>query len=245
MFRFIYVIITNLFRAPYIITKMRYMADHYDKYSEQERYNFAKQVIRYMTDSGKIDTQSFGMENLPQYTGYIMTPNHQGKYDVLGIITAHERPCSLVMDISKSNTILVSEFVDLLKGKRMDINDVRQAMKIIHSVSKEVKNGKKYILFPEGGYEFNNRNHMKEFKAGSFKAAVVAKVPIVPVAIIDSYKVFNSFKIGRVITQVHFLEPLYYEDYKGLRTPDIAAVVKSRIEEKIKEVKMQKIQRLF
>ena len=34
MLRFIYVIIMNLFRAPYIIPKMRKWADHPEKYSE-------------------------------------------------------------------------------------------------------------------------------------------------------------------------------------------------------------------
>ena len=29
-------------------------------------------------------------------------------------------------------------------------------------ISKEVKNGKRYILFPEGGYHFNNKNKMYE-----------------------------------------------------------------------------------
>ncbi len=32
--------------------------------------------------------------------------------------------------------------------------DVRQALTIINEVSEDVKNGKCYILFPEGGYDF-------------------------------------------------------------------------------------------
>ena len=55
----------------------------------------------------------------------MMYPNHQGKYDALGIIYTHREPCSLVMDKAKSNTILVREFVDLLQGKRLDKKDVR------------------------------------------------------------------------------------------------------------------------
>lgn len=78
-----------------------------------------------------------------------MYPNHQGKYDALGIISTHKEPCSLVMDEAKSHTILVSEFVDLLQGKRLIKDNVRQALKIITEVSEDVKNGKKYILFPK------------------------------------------------------------------------------------------------
>lgn len=236
MFKFIYVIVMNLFRAPYIIPKMRYEADHPEKFTEKQRYRLVRYIITLMMKSGRVHTECFGEEKLPKDQGYVMYPNHQGKYDALGIIISHKEPCSLVMDKAKSNMILVSEFVDLVQGKRIEKDNVRQGMQIILEVTEDVKNGMKYILFPEGGYEFNNRNKVCDFKAGSFKCAVKAKAPIVPVALIDSYKVFNTFHFGSVTTQVHFLEPLYYEDYKNLKTKDIADIVKLRIEEKINEV---------
>lgn len=236
MLRFIYVILANLFRAPYIIPKMRREADHPDKYTEKQRYRLVRHVITLMMKSGRIKTECFGEENLPKDQGYVMYPNHQGKFDALGIIISHKEPCSLVMDKAKSNTILVSEFVDLVQGKRLEKDNVRQGMQIILEVTEDVKCGMRYILFPEGGYEFNNRNKVCDFKAGSFKCAVKAKAPIVPVALIDSYKVFNTFQGGSITTQVHFLKPLYYEEYQNLKTKEIAVLVKERIEEKMNEV---------
>ena len=235
MLKFIYVIIMNLFRAPYMIPKMRREAEHPEKYSEEERYELARHVIRLMKLTGGIHTKAYGTENLPEEGGYMMYPNHQGKYDALGIIHTHKKTCSLVMDKAKSKTILVREFVDLLGGKRLDKKDVRQALTVINEVAKEVKEGKRYILFPEGGYDFNNRNNVCNFKAGSFKIALKTKAPIVPVALIDSYKVFNSFWLGPVTTQVHYLKPIYAEEYGNLKTPEIAELVRNRIQEKIDE----------
>ena len=91
-----------------------------------------------MKVTGGIHTKSYGTELLPTEGGYMMYPNHQGKYDALGIIYTHREPCSLVMDKAKSNTILVREFVDLLQGKRLDKKDVRQALMITDEVSEEV-----------------------------------------------------------------------------------------------------------
>lgn len=236
MLKLFYVIFMNLHRAPYIIPRMRKEADHPERFSEEQRYSLVQHAIYLMNKTGKINTIATGLENLPKEGGYMMYPNHQGKYDALGIIISHKEPCSFVMDKAKSNTILVSEFVDLLQGKRLEKDNVRQGMQIILEVSEDVKKGMKYILFPEGGYEFNNQNKVCDFKAGSFKCAVRAKAPIVPVALIDSYKVFNTFHLGSITTQVHFLKPLYYEDYKDLKTKEIADLVKQRIEEKIKEV---------
>lgn len=236
MLKFIYVILMNLFRAPYMIPKMRKEADHPEKYSEEERYELARYAIHLMKMTGAIHTKAYGTENLPETGGYMMYPNHQGKYDALGIMDTHDRPCSLVMDKAKSNTILVKEFVDLVQGKRLDKKNVRQALSIINEVAKEVSNGARYILFPEGGYDFNNRNNVCNFKAGSFKIALKSKAPIVPVALIDSYRVFNSFWMGPVTTQVHYLKPIYFEEYGSLRTQEIANLVRDRIQEKIDEV---------
>ena len=77
---------------------------------------------------------------------------------------------------------------------------------------------------------------MCNFKAGSFKIALKSKAPIVPIALIDSYKVFNSFHIGPITTYVHYLKPITYDEYRDMKTPEIAALVKERIEEKIREV---------
>ena len=76
-------------------------------------------------------------------------------------------------------------------------------------------------------------NEMLEFKGGSFKAATKAKCPIVPVALIDSFKPFDTNSIAPVTVQVHFLKPLYYDDYKDMKTNDIAELVRSQIQKTI------------
>ncbi len=235
MLNFLYVIFMNFFRAPFMISKMRYHADHPEKYTEEERYRLAQQAVHYMNHSGKITTIAVGTENLPEEGGYIMFPNHQGKYDVNGIVFTHEKPCSFVMDKNKSYTILVREFIDLLQGKRLEIDNPRQGIVIINAVAKAVSEGKRYILFPEGGYKFNNRNIIEEFKAGSFKIALKSHVPIIPVCLVDSYKVFNSWHVGPTTTYVYYLEPIYYEEYKDMKTQELAEYVKARIQAKMDE----------
>lgn len=238
MLNLFYVILMNLHRAPYFIPNMRMRANHPERYSEEQRYALVRHAIHLMMKTGKIHTVATGLENLPQEGGYMMYPNHQGKYDVLGIIYTHKMPCSFVMDKKKSHTILVREFCDLVQAKRLEKDNPRQGITIINEVAKEVAAGRKYILFPEGGYKFNNKNKVCDFKAGSFKIALKSKAPIVPIALIDSYKVFNSFHIGPITTYVHYLKPITYEEYKNMKTPEIAALVKQRIEKKIQEVRL-------
>ena len=58
MIKFIYVILMNLFRAPYMIPKMRREADHPEKYSVEERYALARHVIRLMKVTQNLTAQS-------------------------------------------------------------------------------------------------------------------------------------------------------------------------------------------
>lgn len=238
MLKYYWVIFANMFRLPHIICKMRRMAQPLSKYTEEERYEYVRYITKLMRRTGLIKTEGFGQENLPTQGGYIMYPNHQGKYDVYGIVSTHTNPCSVVMDKAKSYIIFVNEALELIKGKRLDKKDLRQAFSVINEVAEEVKHGARFILFPEGGYDFNNKNILQEFKAGCFKIALKSKMPIVPVVLIDSYKVFDSYHVGPVKTQVHYLEPILYEEYKDMKSVQIADLVKQRIQDKIDEVQL-------
>ncbi len=234
MLRYFKVIIWNLPRI-YMIPRMEYKALHSDKYTEEECYAYAKLAVRRMMRAGHITTKRFGVENLPKEGGYVMFPNHQGKYDALGIIYVHDKPCSIVIDDAKSHGILVKQFIDLLHGKRMVKNDLRQSASVIKELAEETKNGRRFIIFPEGGY-YHNHNTLGKFKPGCFKSAMKARAPIVPVALIDSYKVFEEWTLRKVETQVHFLKAISYDEYKGMTTTQVADVVREMISNKIDEV---------
>jgi len=181
-----------------------------------------------MMRNGRIRTESFGQELLPEEGGYVMYSNHQGKYDTLGIMISHPKPCTIVMDAGRSRLPIVDSFIDLIKGSRLDKTNMKSQVKTMLKIAEEVKDGRRYIVFPEGGYD-HNRNNLQEFLPGAFKCAIKAKVPIVPVAIIDSYKAFGINSLRRVNTQVHFLSPILFEEYSQLSTPQIARMVKERI----------------
>lgn len=234
MLRFVQVILWNLPRI-YMIPKMEYIAKHAERYGEERCYDYARLAIRRMMRAGHITTKNYGAENLPLEGGYIMCPNHQGKYDALGIMISHDKPCSVVIDDAKSHGILVKQFIDLVQGKRLKKDDTRQSIGIIKELAEDTKKGRRFIIFPEGGY-FHNHNTVGEFKPGCFKSAMKARVPIVPVALIDSYKVFEEWTLGKVETQVHFLKAIPYEEYQGMTTVEIAEMVKDRITSRISEV---------
>lgn len=235
MVRLFYICLVSLPFILYYLWKVRYIEHHSWKYNEWDRYKIARRMIRIMKHNGFIRTKVYGADNLPADGGYVMYANHQGKYDSLGIIGAHKRPCTVMMDEKRSHLILADQFITLLKGARLDKSSMNAQFKTIINVINEVKNGRRYIIFPEGGY-YHNRNNVHEFLPGAFKCAMKAKSPIVPVALIDSYKPFELNSLKPVTTQVHFLEPLYYEDYKELSSKEVSEIVRNQIMDTINEV---------
>lgn len=236
MIRLVWVIGISFPFIVYYFFRLAYVELKSDKFTEEERYAIARHMVDVVMRNAFIHTKAYGLEKLPRDGGYIMYPNHQGKYDVLGIFHVHEKPCTLVIDEKRSHLPLANEVTKLLKGVRLDRTDMRNQIESINRITKEVKEGRRYIIFPEGGYTFNE-NHLQDFHAGAFKCALRSGCPIVPVVLVDSYRVFGSPGLQPVVTQVHFLDPILYEDYKDLQTKEIAALVKKAIQDKLEELK--------
>ena len=235
MWRFFYTIGRNMYRLPKVIKDMRRLAAQ-EPYSEEESYTYFRWLTGEMQRTGHIRTKGYGMEHLPQEGGYLMCPNHQGKYDAYGIIATHEKPCTAVMDEAKSRIIFINEIIEMMRGQRLELNNPRKAIGVMDTIAKEVAAGRRYILFPEGGYTNQTKITPGVFKAGCFRVELRSKMPIVPVVLIDSYKVFNTWQLTPVTTQVHYLPPIYYEEFCDMKTVQIAAMVQERIEQKIREV---------
>lgn len=234
MLRLCYVVAISLPFVMYYICKAKFIESHSREFPEERRYKMAQRCIQIAMRNGRIKTESTGQEFLPKEGGYIMYSNHQGKFDTLGIMVSHPKPCTIVMDAYRSKLPIVDSFIDLVKGQRLDKTDMKSQMKTMLKIAAEVKEGRRYIIFPEGGYD-HNRNELQDFKPGSFKCATKAKAPIVPVAIIDSYKPFGMNSLRKVKTQVHFLPPILYEEYAEMTTAQIAELVKEKIAAEIEK----------
>lgn len=234
MLRFVFLIVTGLFYAVIQIIRLSYYASH-EEFTEEQRYSEAVRTVNLVKKKGRISTLVYGTENLPGENGYIMYSNHQGKYDALGIIYGHKKPLSVLMEYKKSKAILAKQFVDALKGKRIQLDNPRQQIQVLDEIAEEVKLGRRYLIFPEGGYK-DNHNSIQEFSTGCFRCASKSQCPIVPVCIIDSWKPFGVNSLKKVVTQVHFLEAIEYFEYSGKSSRDIALMVKDRISDKLTEV---------
>ena len=234
MKRILLMVCRNIFPVPFMWVKLCYYASHVDKYSEEKRFEMLKFITTRANKGGNVTIEVHGKENIPEKDGFMFFPNHQGLYDVLAIIQACPRPFSVVAKKEVANIQFLKQVFACMKAYMIDRDDVRQAMQVIIDVADEVKNGRNYLIFAEGTRS-RNGNEVQTFKGGSFKAATKARCPIVPVALIDSFVPFDSSTTKPVTVQVHFLKPLCYDEYKDMKTTEIAEQVKDAIQKTIQE----------
>ena len=234
MNRIVTMVLKNLWIVPGAWMKLCNYAKHTDEYPEEEKYRHIQYILQRAVKGGNVDLQIFGKENIPQENGFMLYANHQGMFDVLAIAATCDNPIGAVLKKELYDIPFLHQIAVCTNSFAMDREDVRQSLTVIQNVIKEVKAGRNYLIFPEGTRS-KLGNQMLEFHGGSFRCATKTKCPIVPIALVDSFKVLDQKGSKPVSVQIHYLEPIYYEEYKDLNTTDLAALVKSRIAEKISQ----------
>ena len=228
------ILLLNTFRLPGLYGKLCRYAKHPERYPEQERWDHIHKMLGHALKASNVDLLVTGLENLPEQDGFMLYGNHQGMFDVVAIAATCKRPLGCVLKKELENVPLLKQIISCTKSFPMDREDVRQSLTVINSVIEEVKQGRNYLIFPEGTRS-RQGNVMGEFHGGSFRCAVKAKCPIVPLVFVDSFKVLDQKGSKRTKVQIHYLPPIAYEEFAGMNATEVAQMVKDRIQQKLDE----------
>ena len=230
MNRIALMVLKNTLALPGLWTKLCRHAKNPDNYPEIERWRHIQKIMNAALRAGNVELVVTGKENIPDKDGLLLVANHQGLFDVVALVTAWDRILCAVYKIELKDVPLVKQIAASTKSYAMDREDVRQSLTVIQGCTEQLKAGRNVLIFPEGTRS-KKGNVMGEFHGGSFKCAVKAKADILPFCVIDTYKVLDQQGSGHLTCQLHYLKPIPYEEYAGMKTTEIAALVKARIQE--------------
>ena len=231
MARILLIIFGMFFKTIYYFIKICWYSSEKNR-DYEKGYRVVQQSARAAIKTGRVNIEVEGIENIPEENGFIFYPNHQGLFDVLIFLASCPKAFAFVIKKEASNVILLKQIIGALGSKVMDRDDLRQSIQVINEVTEEVKNGRNFLIFAEGTRS-KQGNKLLEFKGGSFKAATKAKCPVVPCALIDSYRPMDEKGIKPVTVKLIYLQPITYEEYKDMKGVELANTVKERIEKAI------------
>lgn len=207
---------------------------HGEKESRAQVYAMMQQLSRNLVKSTGMELEVLGKEHLPKEGPVLYVATHKSVFDIVILLTLIEEPAIFVGKKEVASMPFVSKWFDALGCIYIDRKDMRQALKSIMEGIKEIKNGQSIILFPEGTRTVGDE--IKPFKEGGFKLATKTKVPVIPIALSNTYKVFEEKKrIRKAKITVNIGEPIVTSDL----TKDELACLPRLVEDKVRRLMME------
>ncbi len=131
-----------------------------------------------------------GLENVPRNTPVVFIGNHQSYLDIpilLGFIDVKK---AFIAKIELLSIPGLAGWMKLMQCTFLDRKDMRQSVRAMLEAVETVKAGYPLVIFPEGTR--SRGKPVAEFKAGSFKLALKAGVPIIPFTMDGSWRLFEE-----------------------------------------------------
>lgn len=182
---------------------------------------------------GKVTVK--GGENIPRDTAVVFVGNHQGYFDIPILLGHVPTSKAFISKIEILKIPILAGWMKLMQCTFLDRKNMRQSVRAMDEAVESVKRGYSLVIFPEGTR--SRGGPVAEFKAGSFKLALKAGVPIVPVTIDGSWRLLEEkgvFRKGDVRVTVHPAIPtanLSREEGHALASR-VQAIVESGLEKK-------------
>jgi len=168
--------------------------------------NWARALIR--VSGSKVEV--VGAELVPAEGAVLFVSNHQSNFDIALMLGFVPRPKGFIAKIELKKIPIVSTWMTKMHSLFLDRQNMRKSVLTMRAAIELLKAGHCLVLFPEGTR--SKGGSMAQFKRGGLNIAEKAKVPVVPVTIVDSFKIMEGnqgLKITPAQVKVFISEPIY------------------------------------
>lgn len=183
------------------------------KINEKAAAVIAQKIVKYVFNivmfiSGCKKT-IIGIENIPKDTPVMYAANHRSFYDIILAYATVPGQTAFISKKEIKKMPCVAQWMYFLNCQFMDRGNVKQNLSIILNAIALTKKGYSIYIAPEGTR--NATDELLEFKEGSMKIATKGNIPIIPVCIHDTEKIFenNLPWIHKGPIRIEYGEPIY------------------------------------
>ncbi|MBE0649122.1 MAG: 1-acyl-sn-glycerol-3-phosphate acyltransferase [Bacteroidales bacterium] len=174
-----------------------------------------------------------GKEKIDKKGTYVIVSNHQSGADILVLFTLRlhfkwvaKRSLFFVPFLGWN--MAMNRYIALRRGKKSSMH------KMMERAKRDLLKGNSMMIFPEGTR--SRDGNLQPFKSGAFHLALDTHIPILPIVISGTSEAIR--KGGYLISKQHnlrvrILDPIPYEDYKGMEPKELAEVVHQKIEKEL------------
>ena len=181
--------------------------------------------------------QYIGLEYLPEDgDAVVFISNHRGFMDIIATYPVLKGRTGFVAKKEMEHWPLISWWMDSVYCLFLDRKNSREGIKTILQGVKYIEQGISMWIYPEGTRS-KVEGEMLPFKHGSFKLATKPGVPIIPVAIVGSGKLFDDHYpiVTSGPVRIEFMEPIPTKDLTTEEKEALPDRVHALIEANVKE----------
>lgn len=123
---------------------------------------------------------------------YVFVANHQNLLDILALSASLPYPFGFVAKEELARVPFLGLAIRNSASVFIDKSDPRRAIESLKAAGERIRRGNSVLIFVEGTRSYGA--DLQPLKKGAFAVAVEAGVPMVPVTILDAYRLMNEKK---------------------------------------------------
>ena len=151
-----------------------------------------------------------GEENIPDDTAVLYVGNHSSYYDILCSYVATGRGMGFFAKKEMEKIPCLAHWMRFINCLFLDRKNIKAGLATMNEGTQLLKDGFSIAIFPEGTRSQDEDPH--EFKEGSLRPALKAKVPVIPMAISGTADILENnkrFQVKPATVHITFGQPIY------------------------------------
>lgn len=190
---------------PVVLLLGKIAPDKADRFT----YAFVCWGLRMVTAMTGCPVTVIGRENIPEGRGVMFAGNHRSIFDIIMGAPYLLRPFIIIAKQELRKIPLLHFWMKQIHCLFLDRKDIRAGAQMVTDAAEGMKAGKSVLIFPEGT-RCHEEGTLLPFKGGSFKIAIRAGAPVIPVAFIGTGNVLEDhpMKVRKTPVTIVFGEPI-------------------------------------
>ena len=132
-----------------------------------------------------------GEKNVPKDTAVLYVGNHRSYFDIILTYVRVPRPTGYVAKLEMKRIPLLNVWMHHLHCLFLDRSNIKEGLKTILKGVEKAKSGISICIFPEGTRNRSDQDFLP-FHEGSFKIAEKADVPVIPITMVGTNRIFED-----------------------------------------------------
>ena len=205
---------------------------------EEESTQMVRNIFEKLLKMAGVTVEVRGYENIPQDRPVLYVGNHRSYFDILVGYTTVPGLMGFVAKKEMEKIPCLAHWMRFINCLFLDRKNIKAGLATMNEGTQLLKDGFSIAIFPEGTRNQDEDPH--EFKEGSLRPALKAKVPVIPMAISGTADILENnkrFQVKPTTVHITFGQPIYPDQLERAEKKHLGATIREEIIEMRKKHK--------